>query len=383
MDRQTQKEIISTKDSCFDEKIKLWLEEELSDTENISDIDNSDHEEDVIVESEHDSVSEQSCESDCEQLMSFDSTLERKKFFYGKGRYKWSKEEFPKNVRTPSHNILKIPFTKKDFRETLSHFSSFNMVFSDEMLNIIIKYTNVKLKNIRQNLKDPERIDYRDISRVELLAFIGLLIYTACFKSNNEDLSAMFSTDGTGREIYRAVMSLKRFQVLLLALRFDNPDDRETRKISNKAAAIGEILDIFFKNSQKVYSVGSNCTVDEMLIPFRGKCSFRMYMPNKPAKYGLKLQVITDSSTNYAFNGYLYCGKGSDGAGLTQEERKLSVPSQAILHLCKPIAGSNRNITADNWYSSIEIVEILKKLGLTYVGTLKKKQKTNSPRISG
>ncbi|KAG5896932.1 hypothetical protein JTB14_030485 [Gonioctena quinquepunctata] len=70
---------------------------------------------------------------------------------------------------------------------------------------------------------------------------------------------------------------------------------------------------------------------------------------------------LTDAENNYFYNGYLYSGKQSDGSILTQQEKKLSVPSQSVIRLTKPIAESNRNVTADNWFSSVIIVEELKK----------------------
>lgn len=51
------------------------------------------------------------------------------------------------------------------------------------------------------------------------------------------------------------------------------------------------------------------------------------------------------------------------------------VPTQSVIHLAKPLFGSNRNITCDNWFTSIELIEYLKKKGLTCVGTMKKNKR--------
>ena len=48
------------------------------------------------------------------------------------------------------------------------------------------------------------------------------------------------------------------------------------------------------------------------------------------------------------------------------------MPTQCVLRLIRDLHGSNRNITADNWHSSVECVEELKKRGLTFIGTLRK-----------
>lgn len=53
--------------------------------------------------------------------------------------------------------------------------------------------------------------------------------------------------------------------------------------------------------------------------------------------------------------------KIANGLTLDLDERKLAKPTQAVLRLSKPILGTNRNTTADNWFSSIEVVELLKK----------------------
>lgn len=45
-------------------------------------------------------------------------------------------------------------------------------------------------------------------------------------------------------------------------------------------------------------------------------------MPNKPGKYRLIIRTLCGVKTLYLYNGYLYDGKGSDGIGMTPEEKK-------------------------------------------------------------
>lgn len=153
---------------------------------------------------------------------------------------------------------------------------------------------------------------------MELKAFLGLLFYSAIFKSNSEDLNSIFATDGTGREIFRLTMSMKRFSILLTALRFDDADTREERKIADPTAAISQIFGLFVRNCKSNYSISENACVHEMLVGFHGRCKFRMYMPMKPRKYGIKIMAINDAKTQYFLDGYIYCGKGSDGFTLSE-----------------------------------------------------------------
>lgn len=234
---------------------------------------------------------------------------------------------------------------------------------------------------MRQKYKRPNRPELTDLTMNELNAFVGLLLYTAIFKSNNEYIRSIFATDGTGRDVFRAVMSMERFSILLVALRFDNPETREERKNDDPAAAISELFNKFVENTQKSYTIGATACVDEMLLGFRGRCKFKMYIPSKPEKYGIKIMALTDARTQYLYNAYIYAGKDTDGRGLSQSEKKLSKPSQSIVRLARPLYNSNRNITADNWFSSMELVEYLLRNGLTFVGTLKNNKREIPPEL--
>jgi len=51
--------------------------------------------------------------------------------------------------------------------------------------------------------------------------------------------------------------------------------------------------------------------------------------------------------------------------------KNFTKPTQAVIRLSKCLYGSNRNITAENGVSSIELAQELLKHKLTYVGTVK------------
>lgn len=90
---------------------------------------------------------------------------------------------------------------------------------------------------------------------------------------------------------------------------------------------------------------------------------------------------MKDARNNYFYNGYAYTGKDSHGNGLGENIRKFSKPTQAVLRLSAPIINTNRNITVDNWFTSVELVEELQNRGLTYIGTMKKFKKEIPPQF--
>ncbi|XP_069670943.1 piggyBac transposable element-derived protein 4-like isoform X1 [Periplaneta americana] len=348
--------------------------------ENFHDSDDDDDPDFEIV-SGHDSESEQEADQN-DDSHEEESTEDgpREEYFYGKNKcFKWAKEPPPSSVRTRRHNvIIQLPGlrpTAEILGENPDPVDVLGLLFTQDMLEEIILWTNVKIGKLRTFYANKNLSCLHDVDLVELKAWIGLMVYTAIFKSGNESIHSFFATDGTGRDVFRCTLSMKRFLFLLTALQFDNPDDREERKKEERTAAISKIFELFIENSQICYSPGASVCVDEILVPFRGKCMFRMYMPKKPAKYGLKVQCLTDARTNYLYSAYIYSGKGSDGKTLSDQEKSLSIPSQAILRLVKPIENTGRNVTGDNWYTSVEAVNELSERGLTYVGTMKKNKK--------
>lgn len=92
----------------------------------------------------------------------------------------------------------------------------------------------------------------------------------------------------------------------------------------------------------------------------------------KPHKYGIKILCLADAKSSFLYKAYIYTGKNSDGIGLSAKEQTPSKPTQSVVRLCKRIENSNRNVTADNWFSSMELLDFLEEKKLTYVGTCKK-----------
>jgi hypothetical protein len=85
-------------------------------------------------------------------------------------------------------------------------------------------------------------------------------------------------------------------------------------------------------------------TIHEILVPFRGRCSFIQYIPNKPAKNGLKVFGLCDSKTFYVSNLELYCGKQPDGPYACENS-----PRAVVNRLKQCYTVINRNLTIDNW----------------------------------
>ncbi|UYV65788.1 hypothetical protein LAZ67_3005463, partial [Cordylochernes scorpioides] len=133
-------------------------------------------------------------------------------------------------------------------------------------------------------------------------------------------------------------MNHERFLFLLRFLGSDDLPTREIRKRLTKLAPIRAIFEEFVTNCKTMYHPGEYLTVDEniipfkfflfplllltckygescmgrnalnkgfcccCIIPFKGRCSFKQYLPNKLAKYDIKTYVLCCSRKSYVVN---------------------------------------------------------------------------------
>ncbi|XP_022093378.1 piggyBac transposable element-derived protein 4-like isoform X3 [Acanthaster planci] len=233
----------------------------------------------------------------------------------------------------------------------------FELFFPAAMLHVILQHTNAQ--GVMKRGKE-----WRNVALMELYAFLGLLLYLGLTNLGHERVRSFWGQGFFCRPLCLATMSSTRFQDILTMLRFDNKATRAQRKSTDKFAPIREIFEMFARACRRHFSPSESVTIDEQLIAFRGRCSFRQYMPKKPAKYGLKFWTSVDSTSHYLHNIQPYTGKRSNRV-------ECHLGARVVKELAEPLFGTGRNITANTFFVSNNLANYLYKKNMTLVGTIK------------
>lgn len=240
--------------------------------------------------------------------------------------------------------------------------SSFALLFTDEIVQHTVAMTNLHGRRAVAG--------WYDMDCDELRAYVGLLILAGVYRSRHESSLSLWG-DKCRRDIFRATMSMKRFYHIGGALRFDDKLTRP-RCREDKLAAFRTVWDLWSNRLELLFNPGRDVCVDEQLVPFRGRCKFKQYIPTKPARYSLKIWAVCDVETSYAWRLQIYTGKAGDRPEVNQGMR-------VALELTEGLQGNV--VTCANFFTSFALAEELLKRKVALVGTIRKNKPELPPRL--
>ena len=234
------------------------------------------------------------------------------------------------------------------------------------LLNLLCTETNRYFTqwSQQQAVNESIRKAWFDVDVAEMKVFIALLIFMGL--DRRYSYRSYWSTHWMlGMPGFRSVMPRDRFFAIL---RFLHICDNLTavprgQPGHDRAFKIRPMITSLVTAWQAAYKIGKSVSVDECMVPFKGRVSMLQYMPKKPNKWGLKGWVLAASDSGYAYNWKLYTGKEDDRVAVGLGESVVLAMTE-----CLP---AGHVVYCDNFFTGVSLALSLERRGIGSCGTVR------------
>ena len=138
---------------------------------------------------------------------------------------------------------------------------------------------------------------------------------------------------------------------------------------------VDPIIDYLKHRFQSVYYPHCEVSIDEAMIPFKGRSTMKQYLPLRPVKRGFKVWVIADATNRYTYDLNVYTGAT---AGL----RETALGEKVVLNLSNSIKKHHHQLYFDNYFTSVNLLSKLLENGTYTCGTIHTNRKQYPAEIS-
>ena len=152
---------------------------------------------------------------------------------------------------------------------------SFNLLFDDEIFDLLKRETNIyigskleKLRDQKEHLFESSKYPYScEISLLEIRALIGFLYFCGLYRINHHKIDILFS-DKAGPPIFSSIFSRNRAKILLASLSFIDKTNCTQSFQSDRFASSYRCLNYSMPWSKHLVP-SPYLTIDETLYPMR------------------------------------------------------------------------------------------------------------------
>ena len=292
----------------------------------------------------------------CEEGTALESTLETKASVKQSElvapkktvKYKWQKKAL-----TPPDTAFTEKFSEPpEIIPSPSYY--FKQFISDECFEIIALQTNIYALQ-----KDGKEIC---ITKDEIEQFFGILLFSGIYSAATY---RMYWETHSRISLIADVMPRNRFETILRYIHF-NDNSKMRQKTDDFYDPLYKVRPLLqsLKEGMSKLEPEENHSVDEQMIPFKGRSSMKQYMKSKPHKWGYK--VFTRAGVSgLVYDFEIYTGSKMNLGG------NLSFSGNVVLRLVQDLKPNcNFKIFFDNWFKSVDLVHELSKKKIWCAATI-------------
>jgi DNA excision repair protein ERCC-6 len=239
-------------------------------------------------------------------------------------------------------------------------FELFRLYFTDELVDHLVTETNRYAASSNNHAFH--------VSHDEMMKFCGIFLLSGYHQLPQQNLYWSVDED-VGVPFVSQQMPRNRFTAIKQYLHLANNDTLDKH---DRAAKVRPYLDIINRQLTQFGVFAADLSGDEQMVPYFGHHTSKMFMKNKPVKFGFKFWVLA-SSDGYPFIVILYIGKdadrGTEPLGSFVIKQLLQVVDNPACH----------TITFDNFFNSYQLLCDLRERGIAATGTVRENRLQGAP----
>ena len=263
------------------------------------------------------------------------------------------------------YRYTKTPGPTAALDASLSAAQHFFLYFTTAVWELIVEETN---RYVSANLSDvPHARPWVDVTIQEMQAFVGMMIFMGilCLRRIEmywQVLHPILATNGMS-----LIMSRIRFEQNFRFMHLANSTLQTPAYNSehDKLFKVRHFLDLVLSKFESLYTPNHAVTIDEAMIPFKGRLSFKQYIKNKPTKWGIKAFVLSDSANGYVYRVQIYTGKSAEA------DPSVGLCLRLVFDVMTGLEDYGLDLYTDNFYTSPQLYRTLYDKGFNACGTVR------------
>ena len=288
----------------------------------------------------------------------------------------WTKEDSLASFVAPVSNFQddKPRFCEHDPKidHTSTPLEILKAFLTKSIIKNIVEQTNQYATEIL--IKKPRAFqNWSEVSENELWVFLGLQLLTGLNKK--PAYRDYWATDELLQSpVFWKSMSRNRFLNILRSFHLsDNRSPPSVEERQGRLWKLGAFLPCLLQNFEDAINVGEYLCVDESLLQFKGRLSFKQYIPLKRSRFGIKYFALVDCETKYLVKLNIYIGKSKNQDAAAVKEFGLG--GATVLELLEGFEYRNHRIICDSWFTSPKLLDYLARRNTFALGTVRKNRK--------
>ena len=209
--------------------------------------------------------------------------------------YTWNEIEPESDTEfSEDHGLIEdVTSTLED--NTINPIDCYRHFITDEIIDLMVRETNRYAQQYMESHAISRRSMFqrwKPTTDTEMFKFFGIIIEMGLVRMPK--LKYYWSSSPLyGSQIIQNTMSRERFESLLKFWHFSNNNDKNSNQ--DRLFKLKPLLDLLKERFSSVYIPGSIISIDESMIPWRGRLLFKQYIPWKSTQVRCKdVQISSD-----------------------------------------------------------------------------------------